>query len=730
MRFTVRFAAAAGLFFFTFISLSSQVQNRINYNDQELFLSGANLAWVSFAGDIGPGSTDFNTFADIMLQMHDNGGNALRWWLHTNGSVTPEFDNEGYVIGPGEGTIEELKTVLDLAWEREIGMILCLWSFDMLRLSNNDELLDRNMKLLTDTSYIQTYIENALIPIVDSLKGHPAIIAWEIFNEPEGMSDEFGWSEIGHVAMSDIQRFVNLTAGAIHRTDTSALVTNGTWSFMALTDVNIAAKRSAEGFKQLTAEEKEALTYFVNKKYRFSLSVKEVISHLQAVFPDTTHNYYRDDRLVAAGGDPDGTLDFYSVHYYVNIQGNEDFALSPFSRSASFWGLNKPVVIGEFAMSEEHMNIEKEKLFERLLQTGYAGALPWSWTDTHLSSQQQMLNAMAYMYENYKEQVDILGVGGDWPTVSIISPEDGTEFTDTAEVTFIAEAEDPDGEVVLVEFIANNDIKIGDTENEPYSYTWIDIPAGNYTVVAIATDDEGHQRKSNPVRIKVGEPPFTYFEAEATRTTGSPMTVQSDPDASNGLYVDIETNAGSLTWTIPHVNQAGTYETKFRARLAYDRPKNQFILVNGEQAAYIEFDTTQNIWFEESVMLDLLEGENEITMELEWGYMHLDYLALPTEVVTSIEEKKVVPVEYTLFQNYPNPFNPSTTIEYTIAGKEKVTLKVYDILGREVTKLVNNVQNAGMYKINFDAEGLASGIYIYRIQAGSFTESKRMILLK
>src|SRR5262245_3356091 len=115
--------------------------NRIRYNNQDLFLSGANLAWLSFAGDLGPGPTDFDSFADILLQMHDHGGNALRWWLHTNGTVTPEFDNAGVVIGPGVNAIEDLKKVLDLAWEREVGLKLCLWSFDMLRSSNNSAVL-------------------------------------------------------------------------------------------------------------------------------------------------------------------------------------------------------------------------------------------------------------------------------------------------------------------------------------------------------------------------------------------------------------------------------------------------------------------------------------------------------------------------------------------------------------------------------------------------------------
>ena len=101
-------------------------QSRIQYNNQELFFSGMNLAWNSFARDIGPGETDFRYFADVLLQMHDHGGNALRLWLHTNGTSSPEFDSSGFVIGPGENSIHDLRKILDLAWEIEIGMKLCL----------------------------------------------------------------------------------------------------------------------------------------------------------------------------------------------------------------------------------------------------------------------------------------------------------------------------------------------------------------------------------------------------------------------------------------------------------------------------------------------------------------------------------------------------------------------------------------------------------------------------
>jgi len=88
------------------------------------------------------------------------------------------------------------------------------------------------------------------------------------------------------------------------------------------------------------------------------------------------------------------------------------------------------------------------------------------------------------------------------------------------------------------------------------------------------------------------------------------------------------------------------------------------------------------------------------------------------------------PNNYTLSQNYPNPFNPSTSIHYQFPELSFVTLKVYDVLGREVTILVNEEKPAGIYEVEFDGVNLPSGIYLYRLYAGNFIETKKMVLLK
>lgn len=87
-------------------------------------------------------------------------------------------------------------------------------------------------------------------------------------------------------------------------------------------------------------------------------------------------------------------------------------------------------------------------------------------------------------------------------------------------------------------------------------------------------------------------------------------------------------------------------------------------------------------------------------------------------------------LNYTLSQNYPNPFNPTTTISYSIPSDEYVTLKVFNTLGEEVAELVNEIKTAGIYSTDFNAENLPSGIYIYRINAGKYTDSRKLLLIK
>ncbi|MBN2570832.1 MAG: T9SS type A sorting domain-containing protein [Ignavibacteriales bacterium] len=112
------------------------------------------------------------------------------------------------------------------------------------------------------------------------------------------------------------------------------------------------------------------------------------------------------------------------------------------------------------------------------------------------------------------------------------------------------------------------------------------------------------------------------------------------------------------------------------------------------------------------------------------GSILLDNLGICNDVLSLIDHKNEQVNEFQLFQNYPNPFNPTTMIKYSIAIEGLVELKIYNILGEEITTLINENKNAGNYSIEFNGQDLSSGVYFYRIKSGKFTEIKKMILMK
>jgi hypothetical protein len=302
-----------------------------------IFLSGMNLSWMMFAADL----ENLNTgrFQRAVGDIAAAGGNTLRWWLHINGSLSPQFDSKtGLASGISDRNLANLKKALDIAAEGGVGLILCLWSFNMLEPDQKGVVdVNRNLKLLTTDEGLQAYIDKALVPMVRSVKDHPGLIAWEVFNEPEGMCENTGWTS-RRITLSDVQRVVNRVAGAIHREAPGTLVTNGIHKIKYAMDIG--------GF----------------------------------------FNYYRDDRLIGAGGDKDGTLDFFSVHFY---PAQSDESLSPFHHPASYWRIDKPLVIGEFPAAgivdlgsglKVGTTLTPAQAYAYAFDNGYAGALGWKWT--------------------------------------------------------------------------------------------------------------------------------------------------------------------------------------------------------------------------------------------------------------------------------------------------------------------------------------------------------------
>lgn len=105
----------------------------------------------------------------------------------------------------------------------------------------------------------------------------------------------------------------------------------------------------------------------------------------------------------------------------------------------------------------------------------------------------------------------------------------------------------------------------------------------------------------------------------------------------------------------------------------------------------------------------------------------IDYLSF--SILSSVDEENI-PDRFQLFDNYPNPFNPSTTFSFNLPSRTFVTLKIFDVIGREVAMVVSDELPAGNHAWQWNAQGLTSGVYFYRIQAGDFVDAKKLMILK
>jgi hypothetical protein len=295
---------------------------------EKIFVAGYNLAWINFAGDVGDTPLNATAFRAAMKAVADSGGNTMRVWLSTNGSKDPVFGADGLVSGLGSSTIANVQQMLAIAKETRMLLMPVLLTHNFMQ-SQAGVNFANNRKMLTTDEGIEAYIDNAVVPLVKAIGNDPNLICWEIANEAEGMVEGVGWTS-QRIAKADVQKFTNRITGAIKRAVPGVLVSTG----------------------------------IVQASYL---------------------NWYTDEALKAAGGDADGTLDFYQVHYYGwNGTGN-----SPFRKGAAAWNVDKPLMVGEFASSSWGPGTPSsspmqdaeavDSLLENLYKNGYAGGLFWQY---------------------------------------------------------------------------------------------------------------------------------------------------------------------------------------------------------------------------------------------------------------------------------------------------------------------------------------------------------------
>ena len=310
----------------------------LSHFGQPVFLNGANIAWINFGFDVGTQNSTVAQMQNEFQELASYGGNSARWWLHASGWFSPDINNDGFVRGispniqngvSDQDMIDQVREILDAAWEEGILVTISLFSYDIACGENNNinGSVYRGSRFNGMLNvYYDSYFDNVLEPLVTELRDHPALFAWEIFNEADGMStgnNFFGDNcPLGSYPQTNavLQRFVNLAAARIHAIDPNVKVT---------TSVSQTALLGQYTNDVLTA-------------------------------PDTA--------------DPSGTLDFYQAHWYWGF----GHSSNPYEITAQERGLDKPIVMGEFQDGTEPASgTPPENLNSALFEQGYAGA--WLW---------------------------------------------------------------------------------------------------------------------------------------------------------------------------------------------------------------------------------------------------------------------------------------------------------------------------------------------------------------
>ena len=198
---------------------------------------------------------------------------------------------------------------------------------------------------------------------------------------------------------------------------------------------------------------------------------------------------------------------------------------------------------------------------------------------------------------------------------------------------------------------------------------------------------------------------------------GNMQTDDIDNDGTEEVAICIDDNFVILKFNGSENQQ--TYEV-------YYIKKNE-LTASGANSVYFGatmFDLLDDSEYEILISMDHIIEQGSQTLGRRFTKIYRP------DSTTSVNSDMILPVETNLYQNYPNPFNPSTKISYSIKEEGLVTLKVYDVLGKEVATLVNENKSTGNYEAEFNASQLSSGMYIYKLQAGSFTAVKKMLLTK
>ena len=170
------------------------------------------------------------------------------------------------------------------------------------------------------------------------------------------------------------------------------------------------------------------------------------------------------------------------------------------------------------------------------------------------------------------------------------------------------------------------------------------------------------------------------------------------------------------------------FDARFTGDMKYAVEPSTIKVINRSELLTINYD----------IVIDAGEHMNWVLSSENGGEYTLGgigEITIPTEETFTLERKAIIPNSYALHQNYPNPFNPITSLRYDLPEQAQVTLTIYDLIGREVTQLVNTTQVAGFKSVQWDGtdsmgKPVSGGVYLYQIRADEFVQTRKMVLLK
>ena len=340
--------------------------------------------------------------------------------------------------------------------------------------------------------------------------------------------------------------------------------------------------------------------------------------------------------------------------------------------------------------------------------------------------------------------------------------------------SIVAEKLDNDGKIIKNNFLVTDDTtsykyrpKAGIDSLGNFAITYYSYKNNNYDIFLNRYNSSGLELDSAIVVNDDKTRSTQYYPDISVNPGGDCIVTWYDYRTPNGVYFQEYKNIGStgsfqkvdsnmavadyvISYCTPTVSLQDNGEfviswTEWNGSLTGSFNNLKFRIFNSDSApvtdvmnatiSQVRDQINQDIVFKDNKVFNVWQDNHVqgVGYDIWANVYNFNYLA------TGVKDKRGSgPSSFTLSQNYPNPFNPATTIQYTIPSLEKgyapslqqVELKIYDILGREVATLVNQVQKPGNHQVIFNAGNLASGVYYYRLRAGNYVKTKKMILLK